>query len=135
LPQGSSTPTDTEEVLLEAVHPIILNGIEDMIGRPDLADRAIFLSLESISESRRQTERQLWSLFRQQCPQIRDALLSAARNSRNCRGWPILRSGLPLARERFGQPEILAMPTGSTAKAPTTISSKWICQPMRRGDS
>jgi hypothetical protein len=33
--------TDTEEVLLNAVRPILLNDIEDMVSRPDLADRAI----------------------------------------------------------------------------------------------
>jgi hypothetical protein len=33
--------TDDEEVLFEAARPILLNGIEDVISRPDLADRAI----------------------------------------------------------------------------------------------
>ena len=37
--------TDRDEVLFQAARPIILNGIEDVITRPDLADRAIFLSL------------------------------------------------------------------------------------------
>jgi hypothetical protein len=37
--------TDDEEVLFEAARPILLNGIEDVIGRPDLGDRAIFLTL------------------------------------------------------------------------------------------
>jgi hypothetical protein len=34
--------TDDEEVLFEAARPILLNGIEDVISRPDLGDRAIF---------------------------------------------------------------------------------------------
>ena len=37
--------TDQEEVLLDAARPVILNGIEDIVTRPDLADRAIFLTL------------------------------------------------------------------------------------------
>jgi hypothetical protein len=37
--------SDDEEVLFQAARPILLNGIEDVIGRPDLADRAIFLTL------------------------------------------------------------------------------------------
>jgi hypothetical protein len=37
--------TDEEEVLFEASRPILLNGIEDVISRPDLGDRAIFLTL------------------------------------------------------------------------------------------
>jgi hypothetical protein len=40
--------TDDEEVLFQAVRPILLNGIEDVISRPDLADRAIFLTLPPI---------------------------------------------------------------------------------------
>jgi hypothetical protein len=35
--------TDNEETLFEAARPAILNGIEDIISRPDLADRSIFL--------------------------------------------------------------------------------------------
>jgi hypothetical protein len=70
--------TDTEEVLFDAVRPIILNGIEDMISRPDLADRSIFLILQPISESYRRTERQLWRAFRDALPKILGALLSVA---------------------------------------------------------
>ena len=35
--------TDQDEILLPAARPIILNGIEDIITRPDLADRALSL--------------------------------------------------------------------------------------------
>jgi hypothetical protein len=42
--------TDDAEVLFEAARPMLLNGIEDVIGRPDLADRAIVLTLPSISD-------------------------------------------------------------------------------------
>jgi hypothetical protein len=31
--------TDQDEILFDAVRPVILNGIEDIITRPDLADR------------------------------------------------------------------------------------------------
>ena len=37
--------TDDEEVLFQATRPTILNGIEDVISRADLADRGICLSL------------------------------------------------------------------------------------------
>jgi len=36
--------SDDEEVLFEAARPILLNGIEDVISRPDLGDRGIFLT-------------------------------------------------------------------------------------------
>ena len=41
---------DDEEVLFKAARPTLFNGIEDAIGRSDLADRAIFLTLPSIAE-------------------------------------------------------------------------------------
>ena len=39
--------TDDEEVLFHAARPILVNGIEDVISRPDLAERALFLTLPS----------------------------------------------------------------------------------------
>ena len=39
--------TDEDEVLFEAARPIILNGIEDVVTRPDLADRAHFSDLRA----------------------------------------------------------------------------------------
>jgi len=52
--------TDCDEVLFQAARPAILNGIEDVVCRSDLADRAMFLALEPITDERRRTERQLW---------------------------------------------------------------------------
>src|SRR5262249_54677454 len=45
--------TDQDEGLFHAARPVILNGIEDIVARPDLADRAVFLTLEPIPEDRR----------------------------------------------------------------------------------
>ena len=55
--------TDCDEVLFQAARPAILNGIEDIVCRSDLADRAIFLTLEPIADECRRTERQLWRQF------------------------------------------------------------------------
>src|SRR5271166_5834246 len=55
--------TDDEEVLFEASRPILLNGIEDVINRPDLGDRAIFLALAPIAEADRRPEAELWQNF------------------------------------------------------------------------
>jgi hypothetical protein len=55
--------TDRDEVLFDAARPIILNGIEEVITRPDLADRAIFLTLPTVADARRQPERELWQKF------------------------------------------------------------------------
>jgi hypothetical protein len=69
--------TDGEEVLFDAARPIILNGIEDIVTRPDLADRALFLTLEPISEARRRTEQALRAEFEHKHPLILGALLDA----------------------------------------------------------
>ena len=37
--------TDTDEVILDVTRPVILNGIDHLAERPDLADRAIILNL------------------------------------------------------------------------------------------
>jgi hypothetical protein len=69
--------TDDEEVLLDAIRPIALAGIEDFIRRPDLADRAIFLTLEPIPEDKRRPESELWAAFNADRPRILGALLDA----------------------------------------------------------
>ena len=67
--------TDQDEVLFDAARPVILNGIEDIVARPDLADRALFLTLEPIPESRRRPEAELWTAFEVDRPCILGALL------------------------------------------------------------
>jgi hypothetical protein len=69
--------TDDEEVLFKAARPIVLNGIDDVIGRADLADRAIFLSLTPIREEQRRPETELWREFERARPGILSALLDA----------------------------------------------------------
>jgi hypothetical protein len=70
--------TDADEVLFQAARPILLNGIEDVISRPDLADRALFLTLPPITDRRRRSERQLWSAFELARPRLLGSLLNAA---------------------------------------------------------
>jgi len=69
--------TDQDEVLFDAARPVVLNGIEEIVTRPDLADRAIFLTLELIPEERRRPEKELWAAFEKVRPQILGALLDA----------------------------------------------------------
>lgn len=69
--------TDNDEVLFDATRPIILNGIEDIVTRQDLADRAIFLSLAPIPEDHRRPESDLWGAFRAARPQLLGVLLDA----------------------------------------------------------
>jgi hypothetical protein len=69
--------SDQDEVLFEAARPVILNGIEDIVTRPDLADRAVFLTLEPIPEDRRRPEQELWTAFEAERPRILGVLLDA----------------------------------------------------------
>ncbi|MGY8706633.1 hypothetical protein RAD16_12915 [Bradyrhizobium sp. 18BD] len=68
---------DHDEVLFEATRPVILNGIEEIVTRPDLADRALFLTLQPIPEELRRPERELWAEFEAERPKILGALLDA----------------------------------------------------------
>jgi hypothetical protein len=81
--------TDCDEVLFQAARPAILNGIEDIITRPDLADRAIFLTLPYIAETERRPESAIWREFEAARPQILGALLEAA--SHGLRALPAVR--------------------------------------------
>jgi len=67
--------SDQDEVLFDAARPVILNGIDDIVTRPDLADRAIFLTLEPIPEERRRPEQELWAAFESERPRILGVLL------------------------------------------------------------
>ena len=79
--------SDQDEVLFDAARPVILNGIEDIVTRPDLADRAVFLTLEPIPEERRRPEQELWAAFEAERPRILGVLLDAV-----AKGWPSCRS-------------------------------------------
>lgn len=69
--------TDQDEILFDAVRPLILNGIADNVGRPDLADRAIMLTLGIIPEENRRPETKFWRAFNADKPRILGALLDA----------------------------------------------------------
>jgi hypothetical protein len=70
--------TDGEEVIFDSVRPILLNGIEEFVTRPDLMDRAIALQLSPISEENRRPECDLLREWREALPRILGALLDAA---------------------------------------------------------
>ena len=57
--------------------PILLNGIEEVISRPDLGDRAISLTLTPIGEAQRRADAELWREFEMARPRILGALLDA----------------------------------------------------------
>jgi hypothetical protein len=68
--------TDDEEQLFNAQRPSVLNGIEDFVNRPDLADRTIFLTLDPIPEDKRKADQALQDEFNRVQPKILGTLLN-----------------------------------------------------------
>jgi hypothetical protein len=69
--------TNNDEVLFEAARPAILNGINDIITRPDLADRSLFVTLEVISDQKRREDSELLADFEAKRAHILGVLLDA----------------------------------------------------------
>ena len=56
--------TDEDEIIIDVQRPLILNGIEDCVVRPDLAERSIKLVHPAIPGSKRRTEMELNAEFK-----------------------------------------------------------------------
>ena len=67
--------TDEDETFFDLKRPQILNGIEDVAIRADLADRSIFFTPKPISDEDRLTEEELWADFNAVHPDLLGALL------------------------------------------------------------
>jgi len=67
---GRKLFTDDEEAAFYACRPIILNGIQDVIERPDLLDRATLVTLPPIPEKSRIDPNDLWKSFEEAKPKI-----------------------------------------------------------------
>tara|TARA_R110002110_G_scaffold415747_1_gene654755 strand:+ start:1687 stop:3750 length:2064 start_codon:yes stop_codon:yes gene_type:complete len=69
--------TDSDEMLFSATRPCLLNGIPDLAGRPDLADRAIVVSLPVITPTERAFEGEFNKDLDAAMPRILAGLLDA----------------------------------------------------------
>lgn len=69
--------TNAEEFAASFCRPIVLNGIPQMVSRPDLMDRSIILTLPVIPDERRKAERDLWADFKDKEAYILGAILDA----------------------------------------------------------
>jgi hypothetical protein len=67
--------SDQDEALFDAMRPIVLNGIEYVVVRPDLADRALFMALKNIADNKRKAELKFWREFDAAHPRILGAFL------------------------------------------------------------
>jgi hypothetical protein len=65
--------TDQDECILNACQPIMLNGIQDFVAAPDLADRSLFLLLARVGNCI--PEKTFWKDFEKARPRILGALL------------------------------------------------------------
>lgn len=66
--------TDDDEKLFELCRPVMMNGIEDIATRPDLADRSVIISLPVIRGQYR-TEQAVWTGFNSDKAQLFGFLL------------------------------------------------------------
>ena len=78
--------TDSDESLLDVQRPVILNGIDEIATRGDLANRAIFLYLPRIGRGDRRTETEIKSELDQIRPGVIGTILDAV--SRGLRELP-----------------------------------------------
>jgi hypothetical protein len=69
--------TDQEEVVFSGARPTILNGIEEVVERPDLAERSIFSTCEPINPKNRLSEEEVWASFAATHASVLGALLDA----------------------------------------------------------
>ncbi|MFC1896811.1 hypothetical protein ACFL0Q_09205, partial [Thermodesulfobacteriota bacterium] len=67
--------SDREETLFDAKRPLMLDGINASVSREDLTDRVIRLSLATIPEEDRRTEKEFWEEFDAERPAIIGAIL------------------------------------------------------------
>ncbi|MHB8876150.1 MAG: hypothetical protein ACYC8T_20870 [Myxococcaceae bacterium] len=70
--------SDAEEMLFDAHRPVMLNGIDELLTRPDLADRALRVTLPVIDEARRLTADEVTERFEALRPRLLGALCDAA---------------------------------------------------------
>jgi len=74
--------SDSDEVIISARRPIIINGITDLVTRPDLLDRALLVTVPPIVE--RKTKADFWHEFEQAQPvllgKLLDVLVHALKN-------------------------------------------------------
>jgi hypothetical protein len=69
--------SDDEETIFNTKRPVMLNCINNVIRRHDLADRSIVINLAVIPEDKRIPEKELWMNFEDDAPEILGAILDA----------------------------------------------------------
>jgi len=73
---GRALYTNYDMAMFHAQRPIILNGINDLITRGDLADRSIVVHLERIDPRQARSKQEIWDTLDAALPEILSALLN-----------------------------------------------------------
>jgi hypothetical protein len=125
--------SDSDETIFVAQRPAMLNGIDAVISRPDLLDRAIIIDLPRIPEDRRRPRREFWSAFEVAPPRILGALLTAVSTALRYVGDVRLEAlprmatsppgPMPPSRLSDSNPARSSRPTAAAAPRPTTWPS------------
>lgn len=68
--------TDTDEITINTMPLLGMNGINLVAEKPDLLDRLLILEMERIPEEARKTEREFWGEFRKALPRILGGLFT-----------------------------------------------------------
>ena len=55
--------SDTDQILIDIQKPVIINGIDDIATRPDLAERSLIINLPEIKPDKRRSESEFWRDF------------------------------------------------------------------------
>lgn len=66
--------TNTGEQVFEAMRPLVINGINDLIYRSDLLDRSICIVLPALESGQRLTEKEYWGNFHESHPLLLGAI-------------------------------------------------------------
>jgi len=110
--------TDAEEVVLEAMRPVILNGIDVSPERADLLDRSIVLTLRPIAQDARRTSADVRAELVRLRPRVLGALLDAVvvalRNEDSVQG-PFPRMA-DFCRFATAAEPALGLPSGTVAR-------------------
>jgi hypothetical protein len=69
--------TDGDEVIFDTERPVIVTGIEEVVVRGDLLDRAVLVTLPPIPDSWRRPEATFWGQFEAARPSLLGGLLDA----------------------------------------------------------
>ena len=69
--------TNDEEIILSFRRCVVLNGINNVVSRPDIVDRSVIAELERIEKQERKDEATLWQEFDRDRPSILGGMFDA----------------------------------------------------------